>query len=412
MATEAQAFAALARLTPAEAVAYLRQRGQLTRTFAWQDLWQDEHAQQFTVSRLARLDLLQDVRDLITQSVEGELSRRDFMRDARQLLQRAGWWGEKKVLDPATGREVTTTFDPARLKLIFDTNTRMAYAAGQWERFERTRRSHPYLRYITMRDEKVRATHRIWDNVTLPVDHAFWQTHLPPNGWRCRCRVVAVSRREYERGLTPSGTAMVKEAPPIVMRDWVDQRTGEVKRIPVGIDPGFGYNVGVAGGRAAALRETTTAKLEASSADLSRAAITSLALGPAFEAWLRQPAGEWPLARIPDDDAASIGAKQHVARLSAETVQKQQRAHGELSAAEYALAQRVVDEATGKAQDSPTSMIYVLDNQSEDSGGYVLVVKATRTGEGLFVTSFRRLSRRAAQRDAEIARLLGKGRNR
>lgn len=272
MATEAQEFAALARLTPREAVAYLKRRGKLTKTFAWQDLWQDEHAQQFTISRLARLDLLQAIQEAITRSVEGDLSRRDFMRDSQQLLEEAGWWGDKTVIDPDTKEKLTTTFDPPRLKLIFDMNTRMAYAAGQWERIERTKRALPYVRYITKRDEKVRATHRQWDNVTLPVDHAFWQTHLPPNGWRCRCRVVAVSRRDYERGSTPTGAAMVKQAPPVVLRDWIDKRTGEVKQVPVGIDPGFGYNVGSASLRRAAHDSLVQEKLKAAGPALAEAA--------------------------------------------------------------------------------------------------------------------------------------------
>jgi SPP1 gp7 family putative phage head morphogenesis protein len=245
----AQAFAALKKLTPAEAVAYLQRRNQITLTYGWQDLWQEEHARQFTVSRLARADLLQALQDQITQSVGGDLSRRDFLRDSKTLLQQAGWWGDKEVIDPTTGEILKTTFDPTRLKLIFDTNTRMASAAGQWERIERTKRSHPYVRYITQRDDKVRPAHRAWDNVTLPVDDSFWKTHTPPNGWRCRCRIVAVSQRDYDAGRTPTGEAMKKTAPDVLMRPWLDKRSGEVKSIPTGIDPGFGYNPGMASAR-------------------------------------------------------------------------------------------------------------------------------------------------------------------
>lgn len=254
MTTDAQAFAELQKLTPAEAVAYLQGRGQLATTYSWQDLWQEEHAQQFTVSRLARLDLLQTISDKITASVAGDLSRRDFMRDVREALQEAGWWGQMEVVEPDTGEILRTKFDPQRLKLILDTNTRQAYAAGQWERLQRTKRTHPYLRYITKRDERVREAHRAWDNVTLPVDDGFWSTHYPPNGWRCRCRVVAVSQAEYDRGVTPTGVGMVKAAPDVVMRAWENRRTGETLQVPVGVDPGFGYNAGAAGLRAAVLQ--------------------------------------------------------------------------------------------------------------------------------------------------------------
>ena len=272
MATTAREFADLRKLTPAEAVAYLVQRAQLTETFAWQDLWQDEHAQQFTISRLARLDLLQDIRDQITRSVGGDLSRRDFMRNSEELLTKAGWWGEKVVVDPLTKREVVTTFDPARLKLIYDTNTRMAYAAGQWERFERTIYTHPFLRYITKQDERVREAHRGWNGLTLRVNDPFWLTHYPPNGWHCRCRVVAVSQRDYDKGTTPTGAPMVKKAPEVEMREWLDKRTGEIKAVPVGIDPGFGYNVGAARSRAVALENLIVERLAKAWPDLARAA--------------------------------------------------------------------------------------------------------------------------------------------
>ncbi|MBF0257033.1 MAG: hypothetical protein HQL47_11400, partial [Gammaproteobacteria bacterium] len=62
-------FAKLFRLTPEAAVASLQRRGKLTQTFSWTDLWQGEHSTQFTVSRLARLDLLKDFHDAITASV-------------------------------------------------------------------------------------------------------------------------------------------------------------------------------------------------------------------------------------------------------------------------------------------------------------------------------------------------------
>jgi hypothetical protein len=92
----------------------------------------------------------------------------------------------------------------------------------------------------------VREAHRHWDNVTLPVDDAFWKTHYPPNGWRCRCRVVAVSQRDYDRGTTPGGDAMVKAPPDTVWKKWGNRRSGQIETVPAGIDPGFGYNPGLA----------------------------------------------------------------------------------------------------------------------------------------------------------------------
>jgi len=289
----AQQFADLQRLKVQEAADYLKGRGQLTQTFSWQDLWHEEHGQQFTVSRLARLDILKAVQDGITQSVEGDLSRRDWTRNIKDLLKKEGWWGDINVLDPVSGETVVTRFDNARLKLIFDTNTRMAYSAGDWERIWRNRETHPYVRYITRGDEKVRATHRVWNNLVLPADHPFWEKHWPPNAWRCRCRVVSLTQAEYDKGYSetrapyeynPDGTVKKvpgvervpfnKEAPPERFVEWTNKRTGEVSQVPVGIAPGFDYNPGLARTRQAGLEKVAREKLATAPSGLAKAAVS------------------------------------------------------------------------------------------------------------------------------------------
>lgn len=265
--TPAQAFAALRRLTPEGALAFLRQRGQITQTWSWADLQAEEHALQFTVSRLASVDLLAELRQMIIDSVEGDLSRTDFIRDARAALARKGWWGITEVEDPATGETVTTNFNPTRLKLIYDTNVRQAAVAGQWDRAQATKRLFPYLRYVTLADEKVRDSHRAWHNLVLPVDDPFWQTHMPQNAYRCRCYVRQVSQREYERGTTPSGQRMNKAAPPERLREWENPRTGEVLQVPEGVHPAFVGNPGR--DRAQALRRLERERTRSWPADLA-----------------------------------------------------------------------------------------------------------------------------------------------
>lgn len=431
-------FAELYRLRPQEAMDYLRDRHQLTVTHDWRDLRQGEHVHQFTVSRLTVLDVLGAVRQGIVDGVGGDLSRRDWTRDMADYLAHKGWWGEREVLDPKTGRRVTTVFDPARLKLIYDTNTRMAHAAGQWERIERRRDSHPYIRYITQRDEKVRDEHARWDNVTLPVDDPFWDAHLPPNDFNCRCRVTPVSRRDYDRGTTPTGQPMIKSAPPDNARTWTNARTGETLAVPEGVQPGFAYNVGRARqarqlsqaqapgvptqapqsiadsaerARLAHLARLAQEKIANAAPDLAAHAVALLATDPGFARWFANPQGNWPLVVIPPADAAVIGALTPVGVLSGNTAAKQRREHPELTPAEYAQAQAVVDSHThrGVEHNSGTdthSLIYVREVEDAQIGGHVLVVKATVSGEGLFVTSYRRLSRNEALREREIARLL------
>lgn len=305
-------IAALFKLTPQEAVDYLQGRGQLAQTFNWQDVWQEEHAHQFTVSRLANLDILEAMRDGILSSVKGDSSRQDWTKNAKELLIQAGWWGKKSLSDPATGEIVTTTFDPARLKLIFDTNTRMAYSAGLWQRIDRNKQTHPYIRYITRRDERVREQHRSWDNLTLPVDHPFWKTHFPPNGWRCRCRAMSISQAEYDKGLSPLGEALNKAAPKIEYRDWVNKRTGVVERVPMGIDPGFGYNPGMARGQN--LLDVTRNKLDGLPAPMRSAALGPVEVKP-VQADFRKAVDE-ALAGIPDPVHVAVMAAGYELRIA------------------------------------------------------------------------------------------------
>ncbi|MBS0508071.1 MAG: phage head morphogenesis protein, partial [Proteobacteria bacterium] len=141
MTTPAQAFAELQRLPPAEAIAYMKGRELAGEIFHWTDLWQEQHGRAFTVSRLARADLLEAMQQSLAKSVAGDMSRKDWIKSAEKLLQNAGWWGTREVTDPRTGELLKTRFDHARLQLIFDTNVRQAQAAGQWQRLLRNQRT-------------------------------------------------------------------------------------------------------------------------------------------------------------------------------------------------------------------------------------------------------------------------------
>jgi len=156
------------------------------------------------------------------------------------------------------------------LKLIYDTNVRQAAVAGQWDRAQQTKRLFPYLRYVTMADEKVRESHARWHNLVLPVDDPWWSTHMPQNAYRCRCYVRQVSQREYDRGTTPTGQKMDKTAPPQKLREWENPRTGETLQVPEGVHPAFVGNPGK--DRAAALQRASREKLRTVPTDLAAAA--------------------------------------------------------------------------------------------------------------------------------------------
>lgn len=229
---------------PADAVAALVSKG-YEIAFDWREVWQEENAKAFTVAKAMSRDLLEDIREAVTKALDEGLTLQQFQKELRPRLVARGWWGRALMTDPADGVEkVVRLGSPARLRTIYQTNLRVSYMAGRWARLERTKSAFPFLRYIAVKDARVRPEHASWDGTILPVDHPWWETHYPPNGWNCRCDVQPVNARMMERrGWSVTEDSDVPRAP---MRDYINRRTGEVTRLEQGLDPGWSYNVGKA----------------------------------------------------------------------------------------------------------------------------------------------------------------------
>lgn len=127
-------------------------------------------------------------------------------------------------------------YDP---RVAFQAGLRAAYGAGRYERAMAS--GMPLLVYRSMRDRRVRAAHRRLEGVTLPKDDSFWDTHYPPNGWRCRCKVFAINETGVQR-LESAGVPVQREAPQERMVEYRNKATGEVKKLPESIEPGWDYN--------------------------------------------------------------------------------------------------------------------------------------------------------------------------
>lgn len=234
---------ALKPLAPKEAVNFFRQKGYKTG-FSWQDVWHEEHAYAFTVAKAMRNDILQDIRTAVDEAITEGVPFKEFARKLEPTLADKGWWGRKELIDPKTGeKKLVQLGSPRRLRTIYHTNLRSAYSAGRWERIQRVKKTRPYLRYVAILDNRTRDQHRSWHDIILPVDHPFWEQFYPPNGWGCRCTVQQLSERDLERrGLSVTPDDQL----PKQKRSFVNKRTGEITRVPAGIDPGFDFNIGAA----------------------------------------------------------------------------------------------------------------------------------------------------------------------
>lgn len=403
MPTPLPANVRLEPLPPEDAIRFFQEKQLLTPSFSWQDVYQDEHRYQFAVAKMLRTDLLRTVADGIARALARGETLRDFTRELTPYLQREGWWGQQKMTDPATGeKRMVQLGSPQRLATIFEVNTRIAYAAGHYARA--TRAGMPYFRYSTMRDDRVRPLHRRWHGLVLPVDHPFWQTRYPPNGWRCRCSVYGVSDRGVRR-LKADGQPVITEPPPDEWTEFTNRRTGEVSRVPFGVDPGFAYNFGLGAPRRAAQQSVQAEKLGALAgvaAPVAAAEVRELVASPAFASFYAAPSGTFPVGVLRAESAKRIGSDSVVALLSSDTATKQRLAHPELGPEEYRYVQESFERGR-EIQDGKRSLVYLLEAES-----IVSVVKATRTGKALYLTSLRKLSSDQAKRDREVRRLLQK----
>lgn len=225
-----------------EAVDALRRRG--TNLFAsdhWAEVWQEQHQAGFTVARSAGFDILKDIHTELMKAMESGTTFTDFKRNLEPILQKKGWWGKTTVTDPMSGEKKTVQLGSIRrLQTIFDVNMRVSFAQGRWEQQQSVKEDFPYLRYEGILDSRIRPLHRSWHGTILPMDHPWWKTHYPPNGWRCRCDAVAISEDDLEENGWQV-TDVPADGAPVT---WVNPVTGEVMEVPAGIDPGWAYNPG------------------------------------------------------------------------------------------------------------------------------------------------------------------------
>lgn len=58
-------------LPPKRAINYLKSKG-YSFTWDWEEMWQDAHARAFTVAKVTRLDILEDIRNRLQQALDEE----------------------------------------------------------------------------------------------------------------------------------------------------------------------------------------------------------------------------------------------------------------------------------------------------------------------------------------------------
>ena len=379
---------------PPEASRFLSNKG-MRPSFSWEDVEPEEHAAAFAVAKAGSMDVLTAIREDVQRALDEGLTFREFQNNLRPRLEKLGWWGHGEARDPLTGAVKPALLGtPRRLRTIYRANLRSARAAGQWERIERTKRAMPYLLYQLGPSERHRPHHESKEGLVLPVDDPFWDQWMPPNGWGCKCWVRQLSRREAEeRG--------IDVAPPVRMVDHLNRRTGELKSVPQGIDPGWSRNPGKL--RRQALEDLLQEKLQTHDPNVMRAAMRDMATSWLADRVIRgEAAARVPVARISDRAAAALGARTRIAVISPETAAKQLANHAEIDAGDYARLADLMADGRSVLQAGGRHVAFI---ERTDDLPWLAVVKTAAEGSELFLVSFYRAASRRY-----VNRLLRRGR--
>lgn len=311
---------------PPEASRFFRNKG-LRPSFSWLDVEPEEHAVAFAVAKMGEIDLLEAAKAEVQKALDGGQPFAAFQKSWRQNPALTDWWGKKEMTDPLTGEvRLAQLGSPRRLRTIYTANLATARAAGQWERIERTKGAFPFLEYTLGPSERHRPHHADKAGLILPVESAFWDEWMPPNGWGCKCKVRVVTRREAER----RGVSTTPDVPDQV---FVNKRTGTRSIVPQGIDPGWQRNPGKM--RRAAAEGMLKERLEAAPEPVKLAALKDIASSWFAERILSGEAkGVVAIAVLTPELAAAVGSQARVVSIRDDIAAKLREKHPEVNGTE------------------------------------------------------------------------------
>lgn len=221
-------------LKPDAAIRYFRGKG-FAMPFNLSDMKDRAHATSFVVSGIMKQDVLADIHEMLAQSLEQGQTHAWFKDNLLPQLARKGWLG--KGLKAAEHGELEgRQLMPYRLDTIFRTNQQSAYMAGRYQKMRENVDRRPYWQYVAVMDSRTRPAHAALNGRIFRWDDPIWSIIFPPNGYNCRCRVVALSQAEVDRhpvGVESSDGLMVAVQQPFgntlrPVKGYRDPTTGRV----------------------------------------------------------------------------------------------------------------------------------------------------------------------------------------
>lgn len=136
-------------------------------------------------------------RDLIAAMTDGKGRLRSFRQFER------------------TVRPIIGDYNRRWLQTEYNTAVRAADNARYYQDAIRTKHLYPNLEYMLSLASHRRKEHEDWVGTVLPIEHPWWDDHLPPSAWNCKCTV-----RKTRKPVTPDpGGGSSEDALPGALRN-------------------------------------------------------------------------------------------------------------------------------------------------------------------------------------------------
>jgi SPP1 gp7 family putative phage head morphogenesis protein len=175
-----------------EAIDFIASKPAIARS-VFDELFPELKSLSFTIAGIEDANVLQSVRNTIATLPAG--APWDVVK--KQIVSQISPY----LVDPHANTEEQAkqiAAAEAKAELLLRINGQTAYAAASYRVMDAQRAVFKYWQYQTMRDSKVRASHRALDGLVLPADSTFWKTHFPPWDFGCRCVALAISDMSLE----------------------------------------------------------------------------------------------------------------------------------------------------------------------------------------------------------------------
>lgn len=173
-----------------DAAGYLRDLTPVTKD-TFDGLSSQYRRDAFTVAGVTDQRLIAKIRDQLADVLAKGGTRADFEAAVAKLTTDAGV-------------EQIAAFT---LDTVFTTNMQKAYSLGRYEQMREpeTMKALPFWQYLTVGDDRVRPEHAVLDYFTAHAIDPVWNKIYPPNGFNCRCIVIALLASEAPEGASESG---------------------------------------------------------------------------------------------------------------------------------------------------------------------------------------------------------------